>query len=1596
MRPNRHQREILIRRDAKSRNRLRRTRTLEMLEGRVMLAADTGVAAPWHNSLNALDVNHDAMVSPLDALTIVNDLLANGAHAVPAQSVSPLAAMSGSSTNISFLDVNGDNLVSPLDLINVINALTTTPQVDIHTFATDLAGNPIATIAVGSDFRIETDVQDIRNPAAQFQGVFSAYLNVSYNSSFALIAPGTNVNFDPFFAVARTSDVSTAGLINQTGASSGSLTAPGSGVQKLWSVVIHATAAGLETLTPTFDATVGHDVSLYSSNVAVPADAIQFRGGQIQIVQTPVISIGNVSQNEGNSGTTPFVFAVNLSTASATQVTVAYNTADSSATAPSDYVAQSGTLTFDPNTTTQFITVLVNGDTTTEPNEVFNVVLSSPSANALLGTSTGIGTIVNDDIMPAITVGDVTKQNVTTGTTTAVFTVSLSAAASAPVTVQFATANDSAIAGTDYVAQSGTLTFNPGVLTQTVTVTIIGNPNNAPTKDFFLNLSNPTNSTISDGQAIGTILPAVVLPTLSISDVGLSEGDSGLTDFVFTATLSNPANQTVLVSYATANGTATVADNDYQPQSGTLTFAPGVTSQTITIEVVGDTTIEPTETFKVNLTAASGVANPNVTGTGTINNDDGVSVININNVTIVSSPTDTVNAVFTVSLSTAVAQQVTVGYATADNTALSANGDYVPQSGNLTFVPGGSLTQTITVPVGPHPVPIDDTSFFVNLSSVTGSATIGSSRGVGTIIAQGVTISSPTVVEGNVGTTDAVFTISLSKPQTHVATVQFNTSNGTAAAGSDYVAASGTVTFNVGEVTKTITIAVNGDTTVEPNETFFVNLSNAVGTVVFQPQGTGTILNDDGQKALVQLQLAHPDGSPLPPNSVLNVNDSFVLQVLVQDIQGNPTGIAAAYLDALYDSHLVQVTGPIVFGPNFPNVQSGTTSTPGLIDEAGAFSQLAPPAQPGAPELLLSIPFKAIDVGFVNFAPSPADVNGHDILEYTSNTPIPPSAVNYVGTSINIGSNVFAVDSVTHDEGDSGVTNFVFTVTRFLPTNSPATVVYSTSNGTATAGQDYVAQSGTLTFNVGESSKTVTIAVNGDTTDEPDETFFVNLSNAVGAVSSQSPGTGTILNDDGPPVASIADASAPEGGDLTFVVSLGKATGKVVTIPFSTANSTTGNMATAGVDYQPVSGTLTFAIGQTQQVITVHALTDILVEPTETFQVVLGTPVDATLSTDHSKAQGSIIDVPPAILTGSVYVDTNDDGVRESNEIGIGGVTITATPVGTGSSQTTLTNSDGSYSFIGLQPGTYAIKETQPGFYIDGRDTHNGTDSSLNDQFAGIALASSQLASGYNFGELGLRPEFVGTFMDRRAFFSSSIITGEIGPSSTAFNLAQGDVWVSFDSGWQGTRTIDALFQAGQGTATMTLYDSNVHPLTSSTAVTSGAVLPYTGATSSALFLKVSGSNSNVSMKIEDSVSVGNVTQMEGNTGTTNFVFTVSLSAAQSQSVTVQFFTSDGTGTAGTDYTAKSGILTFAPGVTSQTVTVAVKGDSTYEADEAFYLNLSSPTGIKLGQSKGVGAIVNDDANSAPSRVGMFATATVATDTAMASDQDWVTDSVVS
>ena len=256
--------------------------------------------------------------------------------------------------------------------------------------------------------------------------------------------------------------------------------------------------------------------------------------------------------------------------------------------------------------------------------------------------------------------------------------------------------------------------------------------------------------------------------------------------------------------------------------------------------------------------------------------------------------------------------------------------------------------------------------------------------------------------------------------------------------------------------------------------------------------------------------------------------------------------------------------------------------------------------------------------------------------------------------------------------------------------------------------------------------------------------------------------------------------------------------GKTVTLAYNTADLPAGpNSATAGLDYTPTSGTVTFLPGQTATTITVHGLSDNLVgeQPLESFLLQLSNPSNVNLPAPP--IEGHIIEVPPAVISGSVYVDINNDGIREASEAPVAGVRITATATinGASTSQTTFTKADGTYSFI-VQPGTaYTVTETPPGFFVNGKDSYpSGAISQTQDQFSGIVLGPSQQASGYNFGELGLRPQFAMAFFNRRAFFATDVVTSQFGAPGTALNLQAGDVWVSFDGGWQGQRTIQAAF----------------------------------------------------------------------------------------------------------------------------------------------------------------------------------------------------------
>jgi Calx-beta domain/FG-GAP-like repeat/FG-GAP repeat len=237
-----------------------------------------------------------------------------------------------------------------------------------------------------------------------------------------------------------------------------------------------------------------------------------------------------------------------------------------------------------------------------------------------------ISVLINDHVwsvpaVPSLAINDVTITEGNTGTRAATFTVTLSAASTEAVTVTYATADGTGVAGSDYEAQSGTLTFAPGETTKIIAVLVIGDRLPETNETFVVNLSSPNNATIADGQGVGTVVDDE--PRISISDVTKREGRKNTTLFTFTVTLSVAYDQAVTMSFRTVDGTATTGDSDYIAKTGTLTFAPGETTKTITIEVKGDSKKEANETFYLDLYGLS--SNGLFTksrGVGTILNDD--------------------------------------------------------------------------------------------------------------------------------------------------------------------------------------------------------------------------------------------------------------------------------------------------------------------------------------------------------------------------------------------------------------------------------------------------------------------------------------------------------------------------------------------------------------------------------------------------------------------------------------------------------------------------------------------------------------------------------------------------------------------------------------------------------------------------------------------------------------------------------------------------------------------------------------------------------------------------------------------------------------
>ena len=572
----------------------------------------------------------------------------------------------------------------------------------------------------------------------------------------------------------------------------------------------------------------------------------------------PQLSISDAAAvTEGGDST----FTISLSPASGRTVTVNYSTASGTAASPGDFDAVSNqTVTFTAGDVSEQVVISTNDDATDEATESYNVTLSSPSA-ATIADGSGAAAI-NDNDGPSLSIDNV---SVNEGAGNAVFTVTPSAPSPEAITVQYTTANGTAVSPGDFTGNASplTLTIPANQPSGTISIPIVNDSTDELDETFLVNLANATNATIADSQGQGTIVDNDG-PTITVTDQSPSES-AGST--VFTVSLSGTSVQTVTVQYETDDGTAT-SPVDYTGTSSvqTLTFTPGQTSKSVPVPILEDAIDEANETFLLNLSNPTNASFGDNQGLGTIVDNDGPAV-SIGDATITEGASGTVAATFTLSLSASSPQPITVNWATANGTA-AAPSDYLAGGSPppVTFVPG-DVSETVTVQVNGDTLDEADETFFVNLSGPT-NATLGDGQGLGTITDDdplpALSISNAAAVtelDAGVGSCSpplppptssqcASFTVTLSAVSGRTVTVAYATAPDTATTNVDFSGVANTLSFAPGETAKSVLVPIRGDNVSEANETFLVNLSGETSATLADGQGVGTIADDDPQPTL--------------------------------------------------------------------------------------------------------------------------------------------------------------------------------------------------------------------------------------------------------------------------------------------------------------------------------------------------------------------------------------------------------------------------------------------------------------------------------------------------------------------------------------------------------------------------------------------------------------------------------------------------------------------------------------------------------------------------------------------------------------------------
>ena len=926
-------------------------------------------------------------------------------------------------------------------------------------------------------------------------------------------------------------------------------------------------------------------------------------------------------------------FDLVLDKATTGSFSVVYGTSDGTARAGEDFTAKTGSVTFAAGQTVQHVTVSLTDDLASEGAEFFHLALqSTPGGSAsnqvIIADAQGTAVIGRNDAgavsTPIVTCSPIV---VSEGEGYGEFSVQLSSPSLSTVAVDYnvggLTAYESIGSSGDFCGYGGTLQFAAGVTTQTVRFELNAGQNSIEAMEsLVLSLSNPSGATLGNTQVLGTIvdddhgvgdtngngtLDSTEQAQLTIRDAVVDEG-AGLITFDLVLDRATTEAFTVAYSTATLPGSAS-AGLDFTHAIGSVGFAAGQTVQHITVGIGNDSTAEGHEFFNLTLgtLGGSGAAQVQVVDA------QGQGLIGANDANALSTPTLTCSALlidesqgygeFTLQLNAPSNTwgTIAVNYDVSGLRAYESigdSGDFTGTSGVVSFAPG-STTQTVRFEINPGAnVAEDMASLYLSLSNAGYSNTVNfaNNRVLATIV-DNDTVVGDTNASGfldanekaNLSVRDVVvdekagfatFDLVLDKATTNSFSVAYSTATapGTATAGVDFTAASGSVGFAAGQTVQHVSVALVDDFTAEGQESFNLSLGALGGHAATQ------VVVADGQgQALIGVS----DSTFNTPQPVVSAGPIVVSEAegyAEFTVQLNAT--SASVVSVNYQISGLTAYESIGSSGDFSAVDGTLTFAPGVTTQTIRWELNGSAGVEPIESLYLSLS-KANTLDTTLFA-------NNQVLASIVDSDLTVGDTNANGQLDSSEKANLSVRDVIIDE-KAGFATFDLVLDK--ATTSAFSVAYATANvaGGASAGQDYLATQGSVGFAAGQTVQHVRVSLIDDGTLEGNERFNLSLGTLSGSAANQvqkADATGTALigaNDQMTavlPNLSVQDAVAIEGqGYADVLVQLSAPASGNVSVNYSFSGGTAYESIGSYGDFAAADGTLVFRAGETSKIL---------------------------------------------------------------------------------------------------------------------------------------------------------------------------------------------------------------------------------------------------------------------------------------------------------------------------------------------------------------------------------------------------------------------------